>query len=133
LLVIGGALKALYQEILACEVIEYTIYHSRKSGLDLQNYSPSNAKLKLLLADNSPEKVNAFMWRAVKDGKKKGDDNVKPVDFSEITDSAFEFYVRYQKLNIEVDGYNRPTHLKTSVLSGFLEFLRGSGNLNPNS
>lgn len=116
-------LKSLYLEILVCEALEYANYHAHKNGLDVKNASHTNARLKLMLAENSPMEVNAFIWRAIKEIKKKSCDNISSVDFSDIAGSAFSFYVRHQKLNIEIDGYDRPAQLKTSRLSELLEFF----------
>ncbi len=117
-------LAALYQDVLACEAIEYANFYAQKNGFNLLNAAPTNAKLKLLLIENSPEKTNAFIWRAIKNAKKKIGNSVEHVEFSDVVNAAFDCYVRYQKLNIEIEGYNRPSQLKTSLLSSVLEFIR---------
>lgn len=126
-------LRALYLDVLACEAIEYANYYAKKNGLYLQKTSPANAKLQILLAENAPEKINALIWRSIKSVSKNISNEVKHVDFSEVIDAAFEYYVRHQKLRIAVEEYSRPSQLRTSVLSGILEFFRGSVNPDSNN
>ncbi|WP_049630516.1 hypothetical protein [Cellvibrio sp. pealriver] len=123
----GSYLQALIQEISACECIEYAMYYAGKASMKVTCQSPSNAKLKLLVMENTTEIVNALLWRAIKQiSKDRG--KRETVAFEEIVDLTFETYVRYKKSNIQIEGYKFPNQIRPSVMAGLLELYRTNLN-----
>ena len=126
----GSYLQALIQEISACECIEYAMYYAGRANMKVTCQSPSNAKLKLLVMENTTEIVNALLWRAIKQmSKERG--KREAVAFEEIVDLTFETYVRYKKSNIQIEGYKFPNQIRPfcngwsiRIVSYQFEFLR---------
>jgi len=119
-------LHALIQDIVTCECIEYAEYYAARNNLKIRDPISSNARLRLLVMENPAEKVNALMWMAIKHLSKELSSEQKLVDLDEIVTLAFETYVRYKKLNINMEGYKSPSQIKPSILSGMLELYRSS-------
>lgn len=114
-------LKEVSQEISACECIEYIEFYAKKSQVFLMHTSHNNAKLKLLLLELPIEKVNSLLWRALKSTNQ----NLEYVMFPELIDTAFDYYTHYRRLGIEIESYKRPSSIRPSVISGFIEIFRG--------
>lgn len=122
----GFYLHALIQDILICECIEYAEYYAARNNLKIRDPNSSNARLRLLVMENPAEKVNALMWMAIKHLSKELSGEQKTVGLDEIVTLAFETYVRYKKLKINMEGYKSPSQIKPSILSGMLELYRSS-------
>lgn len=122
----GLYLHALAQDIVVCECIEYAEYYAAKANLKIRDPFSSNARLKLLVMENPTEKINALIWMAIKKISKGRAGEPQAVDLEQIVKLAFETYVRYKKLDIEMEGYKSPSQIKPSILSGLLELYRGS-------
>lgn len=122
-------LKALSQDVLACEAIEYAGFYAKKNGLMLYNVSPFDERLRLLLISHSPNKVNAFLWMAIKTIRNAVKEEYQLIDFSKVVDIAYQRCVRYSRLGFRVDEYRRPSLLKVSVLAGYLTLLQSNQKL----
>jgi hypothetical protein len=59
-------LKALRQEVLACECVEYCEYYAKREQLPIANPNHNNARLRLLLLECKVDIVYMLMWRAIK-------------------------------------------------------------------
>lgn len=117
-------LKAFANELISCECIEYCEFYAKRADLIIVNSTHNNAKLRLLILECSTDKINMLLWRAIKTSSKKIISANKMVEFSTIVDTAFDSFINYRKSNIEIEGYDRPNSLKTSVLSGMVELFR---------
>lgn len=120
-----SSLREFYREVMCCECIEYANYYAEKSGFKITAAHYNNAKLKLLSLELSSEKINALLWRAVKNLAPNKNEFRESVNFDEITDLAFNIYVRYKRSNVYFEGYRRPNCLNLSMLSKILELYLG--------
>lgn len=112
-------LRELHYEVIAAECIEYCNFYVGRENLTIFNSSHNNAKLRMLILDCEPEQVQMLLWRAMTNALKKRVD----FEFSDLMDVAFQHYIDYKKFNIEIKGYKRPPSLKTSILSGLIQFF----------
>ncbi len=117
-------LKALTQEIIACECIEYCEFYAKRAQLTIINANHNNARLRLLLLECDVDKIHMLMWRAIKTLANKATPDLRCIEFADIIDITFDRYTHYRRINVDLEGYKRPSILKTSVLSGFLELYR---------
>ena len=114
-------LKALSQEVLACECIEYCEFYAKRAQLVVTSTNHKNARLRLLLLECQGDVVNMLVWQAIKKLANKITPDSRCFEFSDIIEIAFDRYTYYKKIHVLPEGYKRPSTLKTSVLSGFLE------------
>lgn len=117
-------LKALIQEVTACECIEYCEFYAKRAQLEVINANHNNARLRLLLLECDVDKIQMLMWRAIKTLANKATPEIRGIEFADIIDITFDRYTHYKRINVDLEGYKRPSILKTSVLSGFLELYR---------
>jgi len=118
-------LKVFTNEVISCECIEYCEFYAKRGDLNIANPTHNNAKLRLLILECSIDKLHMLFWRAIKTNSKKIMGINKIVEFSAIVDSAYDLFINYRKSNVEIEGYAKPSSLKTSILSGMVEFFRG--------
>jgi hypothetical protein len=117
-------LKVLTQEVTACECIEYCEFYAKRAQLEIINANHNNARLRLLLLECDVDKIQMLMWRAIKTLANKATPEIRCIEFADIIDITFDRYTHYKRINVDLEGYKRPSILKTSVLSGFLELYR---------
>lgn len=118
-------LEAFSNELVSCECIEYCDFYAKRSDLAIVNHSHNNAKLKLMILECPLEKIYTLLWRSIKMNSKKVPTNGdRTIEFSKIINTAFELYVTYKKLNLELEGYSKPNSLKISILSGLIELFK---------
>lgn len=117
-------LKAFNHEVIACECIEYCEFYAKRAQLTIINPNHNIAKLRLLILECEIDKIQMLMWRAIKILASKETSISRCIEFSDIIDITFDRYTHYKKISVELEGYKRPSILKTSVLSGFLELCR---------
>jgi hypothetical protein len=118
-------LKAFTNELISCECIEYCEFYAKRADLKITNPTHNNAKLRLLILECSIDRLHMLFWRAIKTSSKKIMGSNKIVEFSAIVDSVYDLFINYRRLNVEIEGYAKPSSLKTSVLSGMVELFRG--------
>lgn len=114
-------LKNLYREVMCCECIEYANYYAEKSGMKLVGANYKHALLNLLLQEISPEKMNALLWRSIKNYATEDNKAIQSIAFEDILDVVFNDYVKCRRLNIDLKEYRRPRELILSMLSKVLE------------
>jgi hypothetical protein len=117
-------LKMFRQEVIACECVEYCEFYVKRAKLSMIGASHSNAKLRLLLLECGADIVHMLIWQAIKILENKIGLGARGVEFSDIIEISFDRYTHYKRLNTSLEGYKRPTILKASVISGFIELYR---------
>ena len=80
--------------------------------------------MRLLLLECDVDKIQMLMWRAIKTLANKAAPDLRYIEFADIIDITFDRYTHDKRINVDLKGYKRPSILKTSVLSGFLERCR---------
>lgn len=106
-------------EVLAGECIEYSQFYGVINNLKIKNSDPFNPRLHLLLIEISLSQVFMLIWRSLKEFNRKNIKN-RTVDFSELMEESYEFYMFYTRRNLEIPHYNRPKSLRTSKVAGIL-------------
>lgn len=106
-------------EVLAGECIEYSLFYGVINNLKIKKPDPFNPRLHLLLMEISLSQVFMLIWRSLKEFDRE-DKKTRTIDFSELMESTYEFYLSYTRSNFRIDHYNRPKSLKTSKLAGIL-------------
>lgn len=116
-------LKALNQEVLAGECVEYCEYYAQREQLPLVNPNHSNAKLRLLVLECDVDIINMLMWRAIKTLANNASPETKHIEFSDIIEITHNRYKYYKRFNAKLEGYKRPGTFKTSVMAEFIELF----------
>ena len=106
-------------EVLAGECIEYSLFYAVINNLKINNPDPFNPRLQLLLMEISLSQVFMLIWRTLKECDRE-DIKSRTIDFSELMESTYEFYLAYTRSNFKIPHYNRPKSLKTSKVAGIL-------------
>jgi len=114
-------LRSLRREVTRCECIEYAYFYGEKCNLDLKNVRHTNPKLILLAMELNGDKINALLWRAIKNSARRYEEIGSTVEFDEITTEAFETFIKYKRIGINFDGYRRPASLHSSKLADILD------------
>jgi|GEM_PF-4821202 len=106
-------------EVLAGECIEYSLFYGVINNLKIKKPDPFNPRLHLLLMEVSLSQVFMLIWRSLKEFDRENL-KIRTIDFSELMESTYEFYLSYTRSNFRIPHYNRPKSLKTSKIAGIL-------------
>jgi hypothetical protein len=112
-------IEEMILEVLAGECVEYSRIYGISNKLIILDPDPFNPKLQLLLLENDLKQVFMLIWRSLKE---LGRDSVcsKTISFSELIETAYEFYLAYMRSNFSIPHYDRPKTMKTSKVAGIL-------------
>jgi hypothetical protein len=113
-------------EVLGGECIEYSRIYGISNNLIILDLDPFNPKLQLLLLENELKQVFMLIWRSIKElGRENTSSQV--IGFSELMETAYEFYLEYMRSDYAIPHYNRPKTMSTSRVAGILlsEFSTG--------
>jgi len=119
-------LKNFSDDLISCECIEYCEYYAKRAHFVIVNVNHNNAKLKLLTLECSVNQIYMLLWRSMKAISQKRLTESGNVEFPIIIDSAFDLFINFRRRSLEIEPYNRPSAIKTSILSGMIELFKSS-------
>jgi hypothetical protein len=120
--------KNLSEELICFDCIEYCEYCAKRADFIIVNINHNSARLKLLIMECSINQIYMILWRAMKMASQKNLIENGEAEFSIIINFAFDLFLNFRKMNIDIEAYNRPSLIKTSVLSGMIELFRAGIN-----
>lgn len=115
--------SALRNDLLSCECIEYANFFAIRENLKMIAASPYDPNLQLLLLENEREQVFMLLWRSIKNHAESSRMNIKEISFSQVTQTALEYYFYYKSKNAIIDFYKWPKELGASKLAFVLNLI----------